>query len=154
VDLVEDALRMTADSLARCGVSIRKEFQPVPPVRVDKHKVLQILINLLRNAKYAMDAARRPDKVLTLGMALNGEDRIKITVRDNGVGISPDHLTRLFQHGFTTRKDGHGFGLHSGLLAAKELGGALYAASQGLGQGALFTLELPLAPGQPAPAAR
>lgn len=144
-DLVEDALRMTSDSLVRGGITIRKEFEPVPPVRVDKHKVLQILVNLFRNAKYAMEAAQRPDKMLTLGMTANGNARIKITVRDNGMGIPAENLARLFEHGFTTRKEGHGFGLHSGLLAAQDLGGALYAASDGPGQGALFTLELPIA---------
>ncbi len=148
-DMVEDALRMTGDSLARCGVTVRKEFEAVPLVRVDKHKVLQILVNLFRNAKYAMDAAQRPDKMLTLGISANGRGRIKITARDNGMGISPENLERIFEHGFTTRKEGHGFGLHSGLVAAKELGGALYVASDGPGKGALFTLELPIAAGGP-----
>ena len=71
-------------------------------------------------------------------------DRVQITVRDNGVGIPPDHLTKIFNHGFTTRKDGHGFGLHSGALAARELGGSLRVHSDGPGKGAAFTLELPL----------
>ena len=62
---------------------------------------------------------------------------------DNGIGIPPENLTRIFNHGFTTRKDGHGFGLHSGALAAKEMGGSLTVHSGGTGQGAAFTLELP-----------
>ena len=70
--------------------------------------------------------------------------RIKIAVIDNGIGIPPENLTRIFNHGFTTRKDGHGFGLHSGALAAREMGGSLTAHSDGPGQGATFTLELPL----------
>ena len=70
-------------------------------------------------------------------------DRVKITVSDNGIGIPPDHLTKIFNHGFTTKKDGHGFGLHSGANAAKEMGGSLTAHSDGPGQGAEFTLELP-----------
>jgi signal transduction histidine kinase len=67
-----------------------------------------------------------------------------MTVSDNGVGIASENLTRIFNHGFTTRKDGHGFGLHSGALAAREMGGALWAQSDGPGKGATFTLELPL----------
>jgi signal transduction histidine kinase len=67
-------------------------------------------------------------------------------VRDNGVGIAPENLTRIFGHGFTTKKDGHGFGLHSGALAAKEMNGSLTVHSDGVGQGAAFTLELPPAP--------
>jgi signal transduction histidine kinase len=74
----------------------------------------------------------------------NGDGRIKISVTDNGVGISQDNLTRIFNHGFTTKKDGHGFGLHSGALAAREMGGSLNVHSDGSGQGATFTLELPV----------
>jgi signal transduction histidine kinase len=66
---------------------------------------------------------------------------------DNGVGIAPVNLRKIFNHGFTTRKkDGHGFGLHSGALAAKEMGGSLIARSDGPGQGATFTLEIPIKP--------
>ena len=72
-----------------------------------------------------------------------GDGRIRISVMDNGVGISPENLTRIFSHGFTTRKGGHGFGLHSGALAAREMGGSLTAHSDGPGRGATFTLELP-----------
>jgi signal transduction histidine kinase len=78
--------------------------------------------------------------------AINGDGRVRIAVIDNGVGIPPENLTRIFNHGFTTRKDGHGFGLHSGALAAKELGGSLTVLSEGPGLGAVFTLELPCQP--------
>jgi len=117
----------------------------VPLVRVDKHKVLQVLVNLFRNAKYAMDASGRNDKRLTIAVNMNGSGRVKVIVRDNGIGIAPENLTRIFGHGFTTKKDGHGFGLHSGANAAKEMGGLLYAESDGVGQGAAFILELPIA---------
>jgi C4-dicarboxylate-specific signal transduction histidine kinase len=144
--LIEDALLMKARSLARHGVSIKRELADVPRVRVDKHKVLQILINLIHNAKYALDSGRCTDRLLTIGVAMNGSGHVKVRVQDNGVGIPAENLTKIFQHGFTTRPNGHGFGLHSGALAAKEMGGALYAASEGPGKGAVFTLELPIAP--------
>ena len=100
---------------------------------------------LFRNAKYALDAAGRNDKRLTVSVSMNGGGRVKVIVRDNGIGIAPENITRIFGHGFTTKKDGHGFGLHSGANAAKEMGGLLYAESEGLGQGAAFILELPIA---------
>src|SRR6059036_1148711 len=112
---------------------------------MDKHKVLQILVNLIRNAKYAMDAAARRDKRLTVSIKLTPENIVEISIADNGIGITPQNLTRIFSHGFTTKRDGHGFGLHSGALAAKEMGGALYARSEGPGKGATFVLQLPLA---------
>ena len=145
-DLVEDALRMNAGELARHGVQLVREYADGPPVTVDKHKVLQILVNLIRNAQHACTDSGRTDKQLRIQVA--PDDRgVRIAVIDNGIGIPPENLTRIFNHGFTTRKDGHGFGLHSGALAAKVLGGALTVHSGGLGQGATFTLELPMTSG-------
>lgn len=141
-DLVEDALGMNASALDRHGVQIIREYAEVPPVTIDKHKVLQVLVNLIRNAKYACDESGRTDKQVTVCVA-NGDGRIKIAISDNGVGIPQENLIRIFNHGFTTRKEGHGFGLHSGALAAKELGGALHVRSDGVGHGATFILEFP-----------
>jgi C4-dicarboxylate-specific signal transduction histidine kinase len=144
--LVEDALRMNAAAFDRHHIDLVREFEKdLPTVCVDRHKVLQILINLFRNAKYAMAARSGNDKRIVLRVGMASADRVKITVRDNGVGIAPDHLTSIFNHGFTTKKDGHGFGLHSGANAAKEMGGTLTAHSDGSGKGAEFTLELPVA---------
>jgi PAS domain S-box-containing protein len=145
VHLVEDSLRINEGALSRHEVEVVREFESVPTLNVEKHKILQILVNLLRNAKYACDDSERADKRLTVRVA-NGEGRVRISVIDNGVGIPPENLTRIFNHGFTTRKDGHGFGLHSSALAAKEMGGSLTVHSDGPGQGAEFTLELPCNP--------
>lgn len=142
-DLVDDAIRMNGGSMIRHQVKVVREFVDVPEIMTDKHKVLQILINLIRNAKYACDDSERTDKQVTLRIAHEG-GRIQISVADNGIGIPPENLTRIFSHGFTTRKEGHGFGLHSGALAAKDIGGKLVVASEGKGLGATFTLELPV----------
>jgi len=140
--LVEDALRMNAGALTRHGVSLQCHFEDTPAVVVDKHKVVQILINLLRNAKHACEASGKVDKQIVVRIA-NQPGGVQIAVADNGIGIQADHMTRIFSHGFTTKKNGHGFGLHSGSLAARELGGTLRVASDGPGQGATFTLDLP-----------
>ncbi|PYL00304.1 MAG: hypothetical protein DME19_05630 [Verrucomicrobia bacterium] len=145
-DLVEDSLRINAGALTRHDVRVIREFDPrLPEITVEKHKVLQILVNLVRNAKYACEESGRKDRLLTVKVT-NGDDRVRIAVIDNGVGIPAENLTRIFAHGFTTRRDGHGFGLHSGALAAKEMGGALRVHSDGVGHGASFTLELPIEP--------
>jgi PAS domain S-box-containing protein len=141
-ELVEDSLRMNEGTLNRHSVKVIRELEPVPLMNVEKHKILQILVNLMRNAKHACQDSERMDRQLTVRM-INDAGRIKISVIDNGVGIPPENMIRIFNHGFTTRKDGHGFGLHSGALAAKELGGSLTAYSDGPGRGATFTLELP-----------
>jgi PAS domain S-box-containing protein len=157
-ELLDEALRLTESSLKRHGIALVKEFAAgLPDVVVDHHKVLQILVNLIRNAKQACQDSQQPDRQLTLRAAAAGE-KIQISVIDNGVGIPAENLTRIFAHGFTTRKGGHGFGLHISALAAKDIGGQLLVHSDGPGRGAAFTLELDLPPeagrsahGSPAP---
>jgi signal transduction histidine kinase len=142
-DLLEDALKMNSSSFLRHDIQVIREFEQVPAFTTERHKVMQILVNLVRNAKHACDDSERAEKRLILRVN-HGEDRVRISVTDNGVGIPPENLTRIFAHGFTTKKDGHGFGLHSGALAAREMGGSLSVQSDGPGHGATFTLELPL----------
>jgi len=141
-DLLEEALRINADAFARHDVTTIRDYQARPVIATDKHKVLQILINLLRNAELACVDFGRTEKQITV--RTTSDDRsVKIAIIDNGVGIPAENLARIFSHGFTTRQTGHGFALHSGALAAKELGGALTVQSEGPGHGATFTLELP-----------
>lgn len=143
INLVEDALRMNATTLERHEIRTVRQYEAHPPViQANKHKIIQILVNLIRNAKQACDESGRPDKELVIRV-YNGNGSVKISTADNGVGIPPENLSRIFNHGFTTRKDGHGFGLHNSALAAKEMGGELRVSSPGQGQGAVFTLELP-----------
>jgi len=145
-DLVDDALRINVAAFDRHGIEVVREFAPnLPLVCVDRHKVLQILINLLRNAKHAMEGLGHQHKRMFVSVAAGSPAQIKIIIRDNGVGIPAKHLTKIFNHGFTTKKDGHGFGLHSGANAAKEMGGSLTAHSDGSDKGAEFTLMLPAA---------
>ena len=142
-DLMEDAIRINLGAMERHRIELVRNYSETPPVSIEKHKVLQILVNLIRNAKYACDDSGRQDKRITLAVTQeNG--RIKMSVSDNGIGIPAENLSRIFNHGFTTRKDGHGFGLHSGALAAKEIGGSLNVVSEGPGRGATFTIELPV----------
>jgi PAS domain S-box-containing protein len=146
--LVEDSLRMNEGAITRHGITLVRDFQNVPLITVDKHKVLQILVNLIRNAKYACDESGNAEKRVTVRVRA-ADATLLITVTDSGVGIPPENLERIFRHGFTTRKDGHGFGLHSCALAAKDLGGSLQAESAGPGHGATFTLTLPLTHPEP-----
>jgi PAS domain S-box-containing protein len=144
-NLMEDAVRMNAGALARHDVSCARDFHPTPKIVAEKAKVLQILINLIRNAKYATDEARRTDKQVTLKIRAGEPGRVQLVVQDNGIGIAPENLAKLFTHGFTTRSEGHGFGLHSSLIVAKEMKGDLTAQSEGIGKGATFILDLPAA---------
>jgi signal transduction histidine kinase len=149
-DLVNDSVRLNAEAFSRHNVTLECEFEEVPPVTVDKHRVLQILVNLIRNAKYACEDSGRSDKRITIRVTRCALG-VAIAVVDNGVGIPAENMTRIFSHGFTTRPGGHGFGLHSAALAAQELKGALRVASDGPGCGAIFTLELPITVGKDPP---
>jgi two-component system, NtrC family, sensor kinase len=141
VELMEASLQMNIDALGRHNVEVIREFEEVPTVVLDKHGVVQILVNLISNAKHACSESRRHDRQIRLGIRRRA-DSIDLSVSDNGIGIAPENLTRIFQHGFTTRSTGHGFGLHSSALTARDLGGSLRAHSEGVGKGATFTLTL------------
>ena len=142
-DLLEDAQRINLTSLGRHQVKIEKNYSDSHHISGDKHKVLQILVNLINNAKQAMGNSEI--KILTLSTRVGPAGRIQISVSDTGCGIHPDNLNRIFSHGFTTKKGGHGFGLHSSVLAAREMKGSLTVQSEGPGRGTTFTLELPAA---------
>lgn len=147
-DLVADALAMNAGSLLRHKVTVLNGVSEFPELLLDRNRVLLVLVNLISNGKQALAARSAPDgaaPTLTLGASVDEQRVLRITVADNGEGIPPENLTRIYAHGFTTRKCGHGFGLHSCALAAHEMGGRLSAQSAGVGQGACFTLEVPLA---------
>jgi C4-dicarboxylate-specific signal transduction histidine kinase len=145
-ELIENAIHINSAGLERHGVRLVSEIAEPGMIEIDKQRVLQILVNLINNAKYAVSTSDREDKVLTVRAYKHGEDRLRIEVADNGTGISEENLTRIFEHGFTTKQKGHGFGLHSGALTAKEMGGSLTVHSDGPEQGATFTLELPYKP--------
>jgi signal transduction histidine kinase len=142
--LMEDAVALSKDGLERHGVSVQLVAEDLPDVFTDKHKVLQILLNLVRNAKDATKASGRERREVQMRASRLDERSLQIVVSDNGIGLKQEDLQRIFQHGFTTKAGGHGFGLHSGALAAKDLGGKLRVDSDGPGHGAAFTLELPL----------
>ena len=143
-ELIDDALRMSAGLLARQEVTVVKDIADLPLLPLDRHRMLLILVNLINNAKQALDGVIDRSRCVTFSASLADGAVLRITVADNGNGIAPEHLARIFSHGFTTRKDGHGFGLHSCALAAQEMGGSLTVHSDGAGQGATFILDIPL----------
>jgi two-component system NtrC family sensor kinase len=141
---IDDALKLNVASFDRHKIEIVRDYEIMPKVHLDKQKLLQILVNLVKNGKDALVAAEFDRRMLTFRTRCVRHDRLQIHVCDNGVGILPEHLTRIFSHGFTTKKNGHGFGLHSCANAARELGGSLTVESAGQNRGATFILDLPL----------
>jgi len=142
-ELTEDAIQINAEALSRNNVEVQREIVDMPAILLDRHKVLQILTNLISNAIYALSKSDRDQKILTICVKEPKNDYIQIDVCDNGIGISKENMTRIFEHGFTTKKKGHGFGLHSTALSVNELNGSIKVHSDGNGQGAMFTVKLP-----------
>ncbi len=146
--LLKDVLETTQSSMDRYSIAVRREFDDLPPMITDRHKVLQILLNLVGNAKDSVRSAADIRREITVRLLRVGQSRAKIQVTDNGMGIPQENLVRIFSYGFTTKKGGHGFGLHFSALEARQLGGTLTVESEGPNKGATFTLELPLQPTQ------
>ncbi|MBN2312985.1 MAG: PAS domain S-box protein [Sedimentisphaerales bacterium] len=142
-ELVDDAIQINAEVISRNDVKVERELVNIPRILLDRHKVLQILTNLISNAVDALSHSEREDKILRIRAEQLEQDRIRIQIIDNGIGIPSENLTRIFEHGFTTKKKGHGFGLHSTALSANELNGSIKVHSEGPGRGAVFTVELP-----------
>jgi signal transduction histidine kinase len=140
-----DGIVETALAIAQLppDVIVERTLEPLSPVVVDRHQILQILVNLISNSRHAVRDGRGSNPTLTIRVAAAG-DEIRIEVSDNGAGIAPEHLPQVFNHGFTTKRDGHGFGLHNCANAAQQMGGSLTAASAGSGRGACFTLLFPV----------
>jgi PAS domain S-box-containing protein len=147
-ELVEAALDLQAPAWAQLGITLERQLAELPPLHVDKHKAIEILVNLIGNARHAVRDSARDDKRIVIRTEAVGPAgapaRVRIHVEDNGVGIDPAHGEKLFRLGFTTKRGGSGIGLHSSANAAQQLGGSLSFRSDGPGQGAVFTLELPL----------
>jgi DNA-binding LacI/PurR family transcriptional regulator/signal transduction histidine kinase len=144
-EIIEYAVRICEASLFQHKVNLVRDIVPVPPVRVQRQKVLQILINLITNAKDAVEVRPGGERRITLRLRPADGKAFQIEVEDNGVGIAKENLTRIFASGFTTKNGCHGFGLHNSALAAYEMKGSLIAKSEGEGKGATFVLELPAA---------
>jgi predicted ATPase/signal transduction histidine kinase len=146
-ELIEEALHLSAQAIERRNIAVVRAYEEVPASALDKQRLVQILVNLIGNAAQAMEGVPAQERQLTLGIGLvQGEhgERMRITVQDTGHGIAPENLARIFAHGFTTRASGHGFGLHSSAVAAREMGGNLTVHSDGPGHGAIFTIDMPL----------
>lgn len=143
-EIIKEAVEINHDALVSNAVVIETDIVDDTTIRTDKHRVLQILVNLIKNAKDACDEAPKPKKRVSVVAKSISANEVEISVTDNGIGISEKNLETIFKHGFTTRADGNGYGLHSCANLAVELGGTITAHSDGPLSGATMTLTLPL----------
>lgn len=142
-EMLDEVLLMTNLTNNNEEIAIQKHYENTPPMTVDKLKLLQILVNLMSNAKDALKASTQENKCITLSLRIKNKNTMQIDVGDNGIGILPEYLKKVFVYGFTTKPSGHGYGLHASALAVKEMGGMIFVESLGLEKGTTFRVELP-----------
>ncbi|GJL57493.1 MAG: hypothetical protein NPIRA03_03500 [Nitrospirales bacterium] len=142
-EVIAEALVVNQKMLEETNVAVTQEFQEVPPLIVDKHQLLQILVDVIRNACQAMESSVQRHLVVRIKLIIGPPDSLCLEVQDTGSGIPPDDITKIFGQGYSTKYGGRGLSLHHGALMAKNMGGALRAQSKGTGQGAIFFLDLP-----------
>jgi two-component system sensor histidine kinase ChiS len=143
-DLIENAIQINNAGLEYYKIDVVREFQDSGKILIDKQRVLQILVSLIDNAQQALAESQNKPKLLMIRAAKKAENIVKIEISDNGIGIKPEDLSKIFSSGFTTKPTGHGFGLHSCKMAVDDMRGKISVQSLGSSRGAAFTLELPL----------
>ena len=143
LELVEEALVVNQELLETSQIDVSREFQEIPQLIVDKHQVLEVMVDVIRNACQAMASVSTKQLIVRAKLIPGPPDSVCLEVQDSGVGIASDDLIKIFGQGYNTKNGGRGMSLHSGALMAKNLGGALRAHSEGIGHGATFSLELP-----------
>jgi len=142
-ELMQDAIMLCDRSLHRHDIQLVQRVQPTEPLLLAKSKLLQVLVNLIKNAKESIIEADSRERVITVVADLE-DDHLRMSIADTGMGIAPETLDRLFNHGFSTKADGKGFGLHSCAIAIQDLGGSISVQSDGPGTGATFMIRVPV----------
>jgi signal transduction histidine kinase len=140
-DIIEDALNLQSGSIARHRITVEREYGEVQEVTIQKAKLVHVFVNLISNAKDAMLDTPPEKRALTIAVR-DGSDAVIVKFTDTGCGIPPENITKIFSHGFTTKKNGHGYGLHSSANYMKEMGGKLWAESGDPGKGSCFICKL------------
>ncbi|MBU3914197.1 HAMP domain-containing protein, partial [bacterium] len=142
-DIVENALTLQIGSIERYGIKVIKKYSHLPKLLIQKTKLIHIIINLIKNARESM--IDTPVDKRKISISITKENNLAyLKIGDSGLGISERNLKKIFNHGFTTKKEGHGFGLHSCANYMTEMGGKMWAESEGQGKGATFILEFKL----------
>jgi len=143
VALVEEALVANQELVESSQIEVVREFHEIPLLVVDKYQVLEVMVDVIRNACQAMTSAPAKHLVVRVKLIAGPPDSVCLEVQDSGVGIVPEDLIKIFGQGYSAKNGGRGMSLHSGALIAKNIGGALRAHSSGVGHGATFSLDLP-----------
>jgi signal transduction histidine kinase len=141
-EMVNDALSLQSTSIERHGLTIKKDLQSIDPITAHRTQLIHILVNIFKNAKEAMVGNTPEEKIIHV-KTWQQDDEVYLSVSDNGHGIKKENIDKVFTQGFSTKSEGHGFGLHSCANYMQSMGGEIKVESDGEGEGTTFTLIFP-----------
>ena len=143
--LLEESLELFQGELDEQRITVERHYGFQQSICSEPHKILQVVNNLIRNAVDAFDGISAEEKKISLSTYPTADrDEVVVEISDNGKGMRQNILQQAFTFGFTTKKGGHGFGLHNSANLAAEMGGSLTGESAGPEQGARFIMRLPV----------
>jgi C4-dicarboxylate-specific signal transduction histidine kinase len=142
-EIINDSLMINKTAIEHDKIEIIRNLKFEGTIDTDRVKLLQILTNLIKNSIDSLRESKNTNKKIIISLQ-EEEGQVLLQIIDNGIGILAENKNKIYNYGFTTKKKGHGFGLHASALAAKEMGGSLISDSEGENKGATFTLTLPL----------
>ncbi len=143
-EIVESAVEILQYQMRTSNIEVVTQLEPnLPSTEVDSHQMQQVFLNIINNARQAMEG--RTVKGLLRVTTESSDDKVRIIIQDNGPGIPPENITKIFNPFFTTKEVGKGTGLGLSLCygLVSEHGGTITPTSV-LGEGATFTIELPI----------
>ncbi len=138
-EVIEEALAIQKNDIINHQVKVNLNLDNNPKIHIHKNKLIHVVVDLIKNACEAM-----PDRKQMTISTETDHQHVYLKISDTGRGILPEHLNRIFNHGFTTKKNCLGFGLHACANAMTEMGGVIKVESKGLNMGATFTLQFNL----------
>ena len=138
-EMIDSALALQAGSIEKHGLIVEKDFQATGTIIAQRSKLIHVLVNIFKNAKEAMENNPINEKKILI-KTWEDHRQIYLSISDNGPGIDPDYLDKIFTQGFTTKKNGHGFGLHSCANYISEMGGKIKVSNKENETGATFTI--------------
>lgn len=141
--VVNELLTINQELIRALEVQVELDVPELPELMLNKSKLTQVLVNLIRNSIQAMQAQPSDNRKLKLACQVVNENDLEIEVTDSGIGFDQEIQSKLFTHGFTTKSTGNGLGLHYCANAIREIGGHIAAQSPGPGLGATFRIRIP-----------
>lgn len=141
--LIEDALTMQSGSFEKYRITCKRVYGQLPEIQLQPNKFIHVIINILKNAEEAMFADTGRERIITIRTSAT-ESFVQVEIKDTGHGVTKKEMEQIFTYGYTTKPDGHGFGLHSCANYITEMKGQIWAESEGHNTGTTLFIKLPI----------